>query len=293
MLQSSPVCYYMLSETVVDEDVAMRRRKVVNENYHNAYGINLFTITYEQVLQDFGVRNWNGRNYDENTVMKAITSNPLIQHDLQMGTWTGEYGHPQIEKEQNELRRQMTIDPKLACNTIDKYWVEGNLLIGKCTTLAGTGGQGEILRDRILTNYPAMASSRAIGGVDSNGNVLPGYTLITFDSVIRPSHKVAYQRGDVDINTFNNAMHSELKGNTMAESAIRFDPQASLKDFLLTESCSRNQIHMLCDTLQLDYDSMELKENSISFKRISENAVDTLIIPINRLVNVEYYNLFD
>lgn len=286
-MRTTPFDYYMLCETVVSEDVAMSRRKILSENTVNVHGLNLFTVTYEQVLQDFNVRNWNGRVYDDKTVIGAIENNPLIQHDLKMGTWTGEYGHPQIEKGQNELARQMTINPTLACNTIDKYWVEGNFLIGKCTTLAG--GWGETLRDRILTNYPAMASSRAIGGVDKTGKVLPGYTLITFDTVIRPSHKTAYQRNDIKVNDFNQAM-----GNSMSESAVKIDivNDPSFKDFLLSESASKQQINMLCDTLHLNYNTMRISENAVKIDRICENMVETVVIPLNRLINAEYYNLF-
>lgn len=284
------VTYYLLSETVVDPDIAMRKREIISENTTVVNGKQLFTLTYNQVLQDFGARNWNGRIYDENVVMKAIESNPLIQHDLKMGTWTAEYGHPIIEKGMNELSRQMTIFPPNACNTINKYWKEGNLLMGECTTLAG--GYGEILRDRILTNYPAMASSRAVGGVDSSGHVLPGYAVVTFDTVIRPSHKVAYQvKGSEKINNF--PIQTGMQ-NTMTESVTSIDitRDPSFKDFILSESASREQINMLCDTFKLDYNSINISESAMTMKRINEDSVETIVIPLHRLVGAEYYNLF-
>nr|DAU33496.1 MAG TPA: Prohead core protein serine protease [Caudoviricetes sp.] len=282
--------YYLINQCVVDPDVAMANRKVISENTVEYNGTRLFTVTYNQVLQDFGVRNWNGRIYDDAIVMKAIDGNPLIQNDIKMGTWTAEYGHPIIEKGMNELARQMTIFPPNACNTINKYWREGNYLMGECTTLAG--GYGEMVRDRILTNYPAMASSRAIGGVDKNGHVLPGYTVVTFDTVIRPSHKVAYQvRGSEKINEFPIATS---RPNTMTESAVPIsvakDP--AFKDFLLSESASREQINMLCDTFSLDYNSISISENAVTMKRIDESGVQTIVIPIHRMVNADYFNLF-
>lgn len=289
MIQSSPIEYMLLSETMVDEDVAMRRRKVINENAISVNGVNLFTVTYEQILQDFGVRNWNGRIYQMEGTMKAIQNNPLIQHDLSKGTWTAEYGHPDLGSAKNELARQMTIDPKNACNTINKIWTEGNYLIGECTTLAGSWG--DVLRDRILTNYPAMASSRAVGGVDKNGNVLDGYTLVTYDTVIRPSHKTAYQKGDrnsVNINNFRVGT-----GNTMSECAMKIDYKSdAFKDFLLTESVSRDRIDRVCDTFGIDYSSMTIQGNNVYLTRINENAVETVVLPINKLVNANYYNLF-
>ena len=282
--------YILLHETTVDPDLAMEKRKILKENVVNIGGKSLMTLTYQQVLQDFGVRNWNGRIYSENIVMNGLDKNPLVQHDLKMGTWTAEYGHPLIEKGTNELARQMTIFPPNACNTINKYWKEGNYLLGECTTLAG--GYGDILRDRILTKYPAMASSRAIGGVDKNGNVLPGYTIITFDTVIRPSHKTAYQvAGSEKINEFPISTGSQ---NTMTEAAVKLDitKDPSFAQFLLDESTSKYQIEMLCGTFKLDYDTMTVNESTITFSSMEGNTRTKIVIPINKLINAEYYNLF-
>lgn len=281
--------YYILNQTMVNEDTALKHREIISENTVNGMP-NLFTITYKQVLQDFGVRNWNGRTYSSDIVLNALNNNPLIQHDIKMKTWTSEYGHPIITAGMNELARQMTIFPPNACNTINKYWVEGNLLMGESTTLAG--GYGEILRDRILTNYPAMASSRAVGGVDKRGNVLPGYNVVTFDTVIRPSHKIAYQVKDSErVNTF--PIKTDMR-NTMSESAIAYDftKDPSFKNFLLSENSSRVQINMLCDTFDLDYNTIAITENALSIEKMNDGNMQKIIIPLNRLVNAEYYNLF-
>ena len=178
------------------------------------------TITFKQVLQDFGVRNWNGRIYTKDLVVNAINNNPLIQHDLKSGPGVaGEYGHPIIEKGMNELARQMTLFPPNCCWTWTNYRTEGNYLLADCTTLAG--GYGDMVMNRVLTGYPAQASSRAIGGVDKNGNVLAGYTPITFDCVIRPSHKTAY----MDASTVKPNLFTIPTGqqNTMTEAAVKYD----------------------------------------------------------------------
>lgn len=284
-----PVKMYMFNETVVDPDLAMEKREILHENTFSDNGIKLFTLTFKQVLQDFGVRNWNGRNYSEDIVMKGLDSNPLIQHDLKMHTWSGEYGHPIIEKGMNELARQMTIFPPNICWTIDKYWKEGNLLMAECTTVSG--GYGDMVRDRILTGYPAQASSRAIGGCDKNGAVLPGYMPITFDCVVRPSHKVAYMVKDtVHVNEFPINTGTQ---NTMQESVTAFDYNSeSFKNFLLSENSSKQQINMLCDSMRLNYDTMTLTENCIVFQSLNDKGLSTVRIPIRQMVNAEYYNLF-
>src|SRR5699024_12381612 len=65
-----------------------------------------------------------------------------------------------------------------------------------------------------LFPYPPLfrSSSRAIGGMDTNGKVLPGYTIVTFDTVIRPSHKEAYQVPNSElVNTRSEEHTSELQ----------------------------------------------------------------------------------
>lgn len=284
------ISYFLINETTVDLDIAMKKREILRENVTEVNGHKLFTITFKQCLQSFGDRNWNQRIYTKDIVMKGLNTNPLIQHDMKMKTWTGEYGHPIIEKGMNELSRQMTIFPPNACWTIDKYWEEGNLLMGECTTLAG--GYGDLVRDRVLTNYPAMASSRAIGGVDREGKVLPGYTPITFDCVIRPSHKQAYMVKDSDkLNEF--PIHTGQK-NTMSESAVMIDPatNVSFKDFLLSESSTKYQIEALCGAFNIDADSMVISENTIKFTTMTEGTIRTIGIPLHQMINAEYYNLF-
>ena len=291
----APFAYYFLNETLVDPDDLKRSFEPISENTVEVNGEKLTTLTYNQVLQSFGVRNWNGRVYKKENTMKSLNSNPLIQYDLKMGTWTAEYGHPSIENVKNELARQMTIDPTKACNTIDKYWEDGNILMGQCTTLAG--GWGDVVMKRCLTGYPPMASSRAIGGVDSNGNVLPGYTIVTFDTVIRPSHKEAYAvKGSEHTNNFGITNTLTPVGNSMTESVTQFDftdkDSESFKNFLLAESSSKESIHILCETLGLDYNTMKITDHYVEMQKIDEGYNCTIKIPLRNLINAEYFNLF-
>ena len=287
MIKSEPIQYYLLNETTVDEETTMKHREILHENIIDTPGGKLWTLTWKQVLQSFGVRNWNGRIYDKDIVMKALDTNPLIQTDIKNDTWLGEYGHPIIEKGMNELARQMTLFPPNACWKISKYWAEGNLLMGEVTTVSG--GYGDMLRDRVITGLPAMSSSRAIGGVDKNGKVLPGYNVCYFDSVCRPSHKEAYMVGNYQTNTFQIPT-----GNTMTESAVAVNPieDPGFADFLLSESSSKQQINMLCDTFKLDYDSMVITESAVKFTRVDGLKKTTINIPLRNLINAEYYNLF-
>lgn len=285
---NSDFAYYCLNETCVSEDVAKKHLKVLDESTITVGDKKYITLTYEQCLQSFGMPNWNTRTYDAGDTIKALDGNPLIQWDIKNNSWTSEYGHPILEKGKNELQRQMTILPEKACNTINKYWLNGNLLMGECTTLYG--GWGEVLMGRILTKYPAMSSSRAVGGVDSRGRVLPGYTIVTFDTVIRPSHKEAYAvKGSEMVNDFE-----VPKGNTMNECVVKITPETdeSFKNFVLSESSQK--IEMVLDTMKLDYSSISIDNNNIRIKKINEDActISTILIPLKKVVSREYHNLF-
>lgn len=283
------VTYFLINETTADESITQKNREILHENVIDTPGGKLWTLTWKQVLQSFGVRNWNGRIYDKDTVVKALDTNPLIQTDLKNDTWLGEYGHPIIEKGMNELARQMTLFPPNACWKVSKYWVEGNLLMGEVTSLSG--GYGDVLRDRVITGLPAMSSSRAIGGVDKSGHVLPGYTPLYFDSVVRPSHKEAYEvKGNEKVNEFPIPTGQR---NTMTESAVAFDyNDPAFASYILSESATRQQISVLCETMNLDYDSMVINESNIRLTKIEDGTKTTVIIPIRQMINAEYYNLF-
>ncbi|MCM1531886.1 MAG: hypothetical protein NC114_06400 [Ruminococcus flavefaciens] len=288
MIHTEKLEYYIFNESTVREETNEKYTKILRENVTDVNGHRIFTITFKQVLSEEGVGNWNGRTYPTGIWMKAVQSNPLIQHDLKHDVWMAEYGHPDVSKSQNELARQMTIFPPNVCWKISNPHMEGNLWIGECTTTPG--GYGDILRDRALVGITPMASTRAIGGCDARGNVLPGINLVTVDSVVRQSSKGAYaDMSTLKVNEFNIPA-----GNTMQESVSRIDMQSeSFKSFLLTESVSRDKIARVCDTMNLDYDSMVLTENSIKISRIDETTKITVVLPLRKLIGANQYHLFD
>lgn len=288
MVHTEKIEYYLFNETIVSEETNEKHTKILRENVGGVEGHRIFTLTFRQVLSECNVANWNGRNYKIGIMWGAWKDNPLIQHDLQHGGVPGEYGHPLISKGQNELVRQMTIFPPNVCWMIKNPHMEGNLLIGECTTVAG--GFGDMLRDRALSGVMPMASTRAIGGCDANGNVLPGLNMITADSVFRPSGKTAY----ADMSTLKINMFGLPEGNSMQESATPIDVQSeSFKNFLLSESVSRDKIARVCDTMKLDYDSMELTESALKITRIDGATKMTVVMPIRKLVGANQYHLFD
>lgn len=287
--------YYLINETVADEETVYKHHQILHEDKVTAGGSTLWTLTFKQVLQTFGAknRNWNGRVYTANIVWGAIQNNPLIQYNLHhpsgRSQWIGEYGHPEIAAgSNNNLTRQMTISPPLAAWVLANPKLEGDMLVCEATTLAG--GYGDMVRDRALTGTVPQASARAIGGVDAKGNVLPSYTLVTYDCVFNCSHKLAV----AEPGTYTPNMFNVPVGNSMSESAVAYDfrNDQSFKDFLLSESTTKDQINCICDAFDIDAHSMVIDENSVRFTVINEDGLVTIVMPIRTLVGASMYELF-
>lgn len=285
MIHSEKIEYLLINETVVDPEVSRKGHQILRENVTEVNGTKLWTLTFRQILSEINAKNWNGRTYTD--LMGPIKNNPLIQRDLEIDQWMGEFGHPIAEKGQNELVRQLTIYPPNTCWKISDPHMEGNFLVSTNTTLSGSWG--DVVRDRAVTGNPPLASTRAIGGCDSRGNVLPGLQLITADCVYRASSKNAVAKADsYQVNNYTTPI-----GNSMSESAVPIDLKSeSFKDFLLTEAVSRDKIAMVCDTLKVDYDSMELTENALRIVQINGNTKNTIVMPISKLVGASHHVLF-
>lgn len=282
----------VMSETLVDQETAMKHRKILSETTQMINGEQHTIVKYKQVLQS-GIqpgsskRNWNGRGYYINSLIKALDRNPIIQHELKAGpngtsVWLAEYGHPYEPNPEAAMTRQNIIDPKFICNKINNYRAEGDLLVGECETLAESWGK--VLTARILTNLPAMASLRSIGRTGSDGIVLDeGFWIVTFDTVVRPSHKEAMQASKATI----------VPGHTMNECIMPITVDSDMaKQFILSES-SRN-LEMISSLGKFDVNTIEIKGNDITMKRVSDNGLvlETIFIPIKVLTGSEYHNIF-
>lgn len=291
------ISYYLINEVMATPDTVEKYAGIVSENHPKSGPSDLFTITFDTVLTEFNCTNWNGRNYPRDVFMNALQNDPLIKRDLEHGAWGMEISHPEIEKGQNEIARQLKIEPKYLASTLDKYWEKGNILMGRCTTVAR--GWGDVLRDRILTGFPPMVSSRAIGGVDKHGNVMPGMTLVCWDNCCRPSSRNAYGvPGSEKINYFNHPVGASADtSTTIAESAVtEIDRQSeSLKNFLLSESITRDQIERTCTALGLDYTAMSLNEDysAVVIENVGKTTRSRVVMPLKTMIGANYNAIFD
>lgn len=144
-------------------------------------------VEAEGTLQDMDVENRNKRIYAKSDLIPEING-PRMKELIEAKQFCGEYGHPLSD----DLIRQQTIDPKLVCVRFNKVWVEDNLVRAR---FQGTNNNyGEYFDQDLRDGCKPAFSLRALGAIENINNkaYVKGVKIITWDSVIYPSHKVAY-----------------------------------------------------------------------------------------------------
>ena len=189
-------------------------------------------VVAEGTLQDMDVENRNRRIYAKADLLPEING-PRMTELIKAKQFCGEYGHPLSD----DLVRQQTIDPKLVCVRFNKVWVEDNLVKAR---FQGTNNDYGSYFDQDLRDgcKPAF-SLRALGAIENvNGKAyVKGIKIITWDSVIYPSHKVAY--------TSNIVTESALDGTPLYENQIVVASDDPGRVITLRESDARTVISRL------------------------------------------------
>lgn len=218
-------------------------------------------VLAEGTLQDMDVENRNRRIYAKSDLMPEING-PRMKELIAAKQFCGEYGHPLSD----DLVRQQTIDPKLVCVRFEKVWVEGNLVRAR---FRGTNNDYGSYFDQDLRDgcKPAF-SLRALGAIENvNGKAyVKGTKIITWDSVIYPSHKVAY--------TSNIVTESAIDGTPLYENQIIVPKDDPGRIITLRESDAKTVISRLqkesanMDTILNTFDGIYdkislLNENSV------------------------------
>lgn len=141
----------------------------------------------EGTLQDMDVENRNRRIYAKADLVPEING-PRLKELINAKSLLSEWGHPLSE----DLVRQQTIDPKLACCRFNKVWVEGNLVKGQFE--ATNTEFGKAFNQDLKEGVRPAFSLRALGSIENiDGKAyVKGIKIITWDTVIYPSHKAAY-----------------------------------------------------------------------------------------------------
>ena len=220
-------------------------------------------VIAEGTLQDMDVENRNRRIYAKADLIPEINGARMTEL-INAKQFCGEYGHPLSD----DLVRQQTIDPKLVCVRFNKVWVEGNLVKAR---FQGTNNDYGEYFDRDLRDgcKPAF-SLRALGAIENvNGKAyVKGIKIITWDSVIYPSHKVAY--------TSNIVTESAMDGKPLYENQIIVPKDDPGTIITLRESDAKTVINRL----QRESANMDLILNTFDgiYDKISLVNENTIVL---------------
>lgn len=174
----------------------------------------------------------------------------------------------------DETKRILTIDPKLISHTINKIWLEGNLLYGEVETLDDGGGYGTKFTKNILQGQEPAFSLRALAQLvklaDGSQVVRTRSHVVTYDRVILPSHNKAYRDESKPIEKIYKDV--TLEGNCITDEP-RLVPvhESSLVDYIMEESKNINIVSSMVDvckescTFTSDLKNLVVKEGSQTY----------------------------
>lgn len=200
-------------------------------------------------LQDVGVVNRNRRLYSAKELVDKGFKRERFKELLKTRNLFGEAGHP-LSK---DLSRQQTVMQENTSHIILDAWLEGNKVMGKL--VADYGPMGDKYHNNILAGTIPSYSLRALGQVNNNNGVaeVVNINIITWDWVIYPSHKTAYQK-EILFDTNDSKKGSVSESNILSENA------------LLLEEDDNGLIEPITKSGVVDY----IRDKSDNFKRISE-----------------------
>jgi len=234
-------------------------------------------VLAEGTLQDMDVENRNRRIYAKKDLVPEING-PRMTELIKARQFCGEYGHPLSD----DLVRQQTIDPKLVCVRFEKVWVEDNLV--KAQFRGTNNDYGSYFDADLREGCKPAFSLRALGAIENvNGKAyVKGIKIITWDSVIYPSHKVAY--------TSNIVTESTMDGKPLYENQIVVPVDDPGTIITLRESDARTVLSRLqresanLDTILNTFDGI--------YDKISQVNESTIMLT-NRMGGKIYVNLED
>lgn len=172
-----------------------------DEDYINGFGYEIhdmgsrFYLTFPAVLQSFGIKNRNGREYDSNNIWDKIQNDDYIQSMIKQNSWMGEIDHPAAEKEGETLTMQRIANPnpRFTSHYIRSPRLNGNLLEADIQT-DSSNENGMNMAIKIVDGHiiPCF-SARVLGSLQNRSGRAVVYVrkLITYDWVLYPSHPEA------------------------------------------------------------------------------------------------------
>lgn len=219
---------------------------------------NRFYLIFEGVLQSFGVKNRNRREYDAANIMDRIEHDDYIQSMLKQNSWIGEIDHPAPEFEDQKLTMQRIANPdmKKSSHFIRKPRLNGNLLEATIQTDSsnqyGMNMAIKIVDGKIIPCF----SARVLGSLQNrNGRpIVYVRKLVCYDWVLYPSHPEAMAK--INQPLLESASDEEVRravkeAEKYANATIIFFPELAR----MAASSSR-ETEYLCESFGLSMDDV-------------------------------------
>lgn len=173
------------------------------EDYKNQFGYEIhqssrpgrFYVTFDAILQSFGVMNRNGRMYDQANIWQCISTDETIRQYLADNSWLGEVDHPaaQMNGQTLSVNRIANPDKTLSSHYIRKPRMNGTFLEATIqsdsSTEAGMNMAVKITDGKIIPCF----SARVLGALEQRDGkpTVIVRKLVTYDWVLYPSHREA------------------------------------------------------------------------------------------------------
>ena len=242
----------------------------------------------EVILQTADEKNRNGRFYSHQELFSQLNS-PRIIELLHTGTLKAESGHPMSK----DLQRQSTIEDKNCCARFLKLWTEGNDI--KAHVVGTNNDLGKAFDLDLKEGIKPAWSLRALGSIEQTrrGAEVNNLRIITWDSVIYPSHPSAYTQkllSESAIHIHANEEELEEATNIINESTMEelITPieQENIINFIKHESSS---LKFLRECFDFVYDDIKVTNNGTKVI-LSEASGNTIIVPLESYIHNEIMN---
>ena len=242
----------------------------------------------EVILQTADEKNRNGRFYSKQELFGQLNS-PRIIELLSTGTLKAESGHPMSK----DLQRQSTIEDKNCCARFLKLWTQGDDIMAH---VVGTNNElGKAFDLDLKEGVKPAWSLRALGSIEQTrrGAEVKNLRIITWDSVIYPSHPSAYTQKLLSESAFQIHADEEaikeatesLQESTMEELIAPIDKE-NIINFIKNESSS---LKFLRECFDFVYSDISVTNNGTKVI-LSEANGNTIVVPLESYIHNELMN---
>lgn len=263
MLQDLNTLCYIQEQTSFEDDYAD------NFGYQVFDKGSRFYVIFEAVLQSFGIKNRNGREYDFDNIWKLITTDPYILDMLRKNSWLGEIDHPAAELKGDDLTMNRIANPNM---TKTSHYIrspkrEGNLL--KATIQTDSSNENgmnmaiKIVDGKIIPCF----SARVLGALRNiMGKMIVYVTkLVTYDWVLYPSHPEA--------EALIHQPHMESVEQFAKEAAATVGAKVVfLKELAQQAANNSRECELICEAFNLSLDDVIGLTNTGNSVVIAENS---------------------